>query len=113
MNVPQILITADGPLPRKASFYCAGSTQVFLVSGSAWSQTAPGSFVGMNILIDGQNVSAATVMTNEASSHKAVVEQPVVAHLTPGSHTIELTVLNNTTTTDFNDRYRVLMFDLG
>ena len=112
MDVPNVLINANGPLPIQASFYCAGSTQVFLVSGSAWSQAA-GSFVGMNILIDGTNYGDAAVMTNEAVSHKAVVEQPVVAHLTPGSHTIQLTLLNSTTISDLNDRYRVLLFDLG
>jgi len=112
MNVPNVLISANGPLPAKASFYCAGSTQVFLVSGSAWTKTAS-TWIGMNILIDGNNVGTASHYANEAWSHKAVVEDPVVLHLTPGSHTIELTLLNNTTTTDGNDLYRVLLFDLG
>ena len=74
-----------GPLPAKASFYCAGSTQVFLVSGSAWTKTAS-TWIGMNILIDGNNVGTASLYANEAWSHKAVVEDPVVLHLTPGSH---------------------------
>jgi hypothetical protein len=111
MNVPNILISKDGALPAKASFYCAGSTQVFLVSGSAYSNVQ--GIIGVNILIDGQNYGVSKVGVNELTSHKAFVEQPVVAHLAPGSHTIELTAFTNNTQTDQNDFFRVLLFDLG
>jgi len=111
MNVPNVVINKDGSLPANASFYCAGSTQVFLVSGSAYT-SAPGT-IGVNILIDGQNYGVSKVGANEVNSHKAFVEQPVVAHLTPGSHTIGLTPFTNNTLTNQDDYFRVLLFDLG
>jgi len=41
------------------------------------------------------------------------VSQPVVTHLTPGSHTLQLTALNAATITDINDRFNVLLSDLA
>jgi len=113
MNVPQVLINHKvGPLPVSATFFCAGSTQVFEVSGSVWTNIQVG-LVGVNILIDGNNVGTCTIYANELNSHKACVEQPVITHLTPGSHQIQLTALSAATTTDYNDHYNVLMSDLG
>jgi hypothetical protein len=111
MNVPQILINAVGPVTLSATFFCAGSTQVLQVSGSAWTNN-PG-LIGVNIVVDGNNVGACRGFTNEAASHKTLVEQKVILHLTPGSHQIQLTALNNTTNTDLNDNFNVLLSDLG
>jgi len=113
MNVPQVVINSKvGPLPASApSFYCSGSTQVFQVSGSVFASKI--GLVGTNILIDGNNVGTCTIYANEINSHKACVEQPVITHLTPGSHQIQLTAINAATTTDFNDHFNVLMSDLG
>jgi hypothetical protein len=113
MNVPQILINNTvGPLPlSRNGFYTAGSTQVLQVSGSAWTNN-PG-WIGVNIWIDGAIVGVLRGFTNEAASHKTLVEQPVILHLTPGPHNLELAPTGSTTLTDLNDHFNVLLWDLG
>jgi len=112
MNVPHILPIPNGALPHVVTFLCTGTTQVFQVSGSAWTQLQP-TLIGMNILIDGQNVGTCTIWCNVNASHEAFVSQPVITHLTPGSHTLQLTALNAATITDINDRFNVLVSDLA
>lgn len=112
MNVPSILIDTNGSLPHPASFLTTGTTQVFQVSGSGWTQRQP-TLIGMNMLIDGQNVGTCTIWSNVNNSHASFVSKPIITHLRPGSHTLELTALNAATFTDVNDHFNVLVSDLG
>jgi hypothetical protein len=102
------LITQVGPLPLQATFNAEVEGDVlFFVSGSAWSQTE-GSTLSVLLFLDGTVIGSISVMTNEPTSHKALVPAFMAAQLTYGEHTIVLEADPATTTvSDLNDNFHV------
>lgn len=107
MPLAQVVVNQNGPLPITTKFhYQAQGPAMLYVSGTAWSQQA-GQLLGIEVLIDGNSVGAAQVMTNEASSHKTLVSAFFPLDLDYGDHTLMIIVGDAATTTDQNDFYNV------
>jgi len=109
-NVNQLFGSQTGALPRTtAAFSTGGGTLLIFASGSGWSA---GGQIGMGIQVDAVTKGYAKSFTNEASSHKAFVANPlVVAGIAAGLHTITL-VSWNSTSTDVNDFFNVTVLEL-
>jgi hypothetical protein len=85
------------------SFQTKGKSVVLFFAGSAWS-TSAGSTLGVNLLIDGNIVATLNGVTNEATSHKALVPVVVEVSLASGEHKATLST-SSTTTIDLNDYF--------
>ena len=101
-----------GPMPlTSGSFTTRGQTLLVLASGSGF-HASPGQLIGMNIQVDGVTKGVSRVYTNEASSHKAFVMNPLlVTGIAAGAHTLSLTALG-TTSTDANDIFNATVIEL-
>lgn len=102
----QVILSAQGPLPVKASFNPIGDFPMYIeVNGSVWS-TTPNQMLGINIELDGQKIGTAQIYSNGASTHRAVVPAYVQVKLSYGQqHTITLSAANSSTTSDINDTF--------
>ncbi len=121
-----------GPLPESTTFESTGGQHLVLASGSAYrptSATGPGP-IGVKVTMARQGGGgfvglAVSVLANEKNSHKALV--PVMStHTLPagtydltlaeydddGCGTGEETSFHFCTTTDLNDRFRVVIMKL-
>ena len=110
MAVQVIIGNQKGALPIKTSFMAPGDMPMYLeVQGSVWTTTA-NQMIGIQIAVDGNVVGTANVFSNGASTHRPVVPVYLPVKLGQGSHTLELSVAPNTTTTsDFNDFYTAVL----
>ncbi len=108
----QAFNNAVGPMPlTSGSFTTRGQTLLVLAAGSGF-HGSPGQLIGMNIQIDGVNKGVSRVYTNEASSHKAFVMNPLlVTGIAAGAHTVSLTALAGTST-DGNDIFNATVIEL-
>ena len=107
----QILIgNQKGPLPIKAQFMAPGDMPMYLeVTGSVWTTTA-NQMIGIQVAVDGNVVGQAHIFSNTASTHRNVVPVYLPVKLAQGSHTVELSLAPNTTTTsDFNDFFNAAL----
>lgn len=108
MPLMQTLISGVGPLPLSATFKARGDGDVFFyVSGSAWSDVA--STLHIQLLLDGTPIGDSKAFTNEPTSHKTLVPVFIPSSLTYDTHTITLEAMNNTTNTDLNDNFQVVL----
>jgi hypothetical protein len=83
-----------------------GGTLLISAAGSGWSKTKDQK-IGMNVLVNGNQVGTAQVWTNEAESHKAFVPAFEVVNKVPkGQVNIKLEPLTGTEI-DQNDYFRV------
>ena len=107
-----ILVIANqhaGPLPIKLSFDAPSDGPACLVvSGSAWTGTA-NQMIGVEVSIDGVAVGRASIFSNHASTHRAVVPTYIPVKLTIGAHTLELSPSTSATVTDFNDLFDAVL----
>jgi len=104
-----ILNQAKGGLPISASFDAPLDGPACLVlSGSVWSGTA-NQLIGVSLELDGKAVGAASIFSNLASTHRAVVPSYIPVVLTFGTHKITLVASSATTTSDYNDFYDVVL----
>jgi hypothetical protein len=104
----EILISGVGPLPLSNTFKAPSDGDViFYLSGSAWSQTAGG--ISIELLLDGKVIGKSVGFTNETASHKTLVPVFIPASLTYDMHTVEIQVAGNTTVTDLNDNFQVVL----
>lgn len=79
------------------------------VQGSVWTTTA-NQMIGIQVSIDGTVIGTASIFSNTASTHRAVVPVYLPIKLTQGSHTIALDLAANTkTTSDFNDFFTAVL----
>ena len=106
----QVLVSQKGPLPISVSFSAPGDMPCYLeVNGSVWTQTA-NQMIGIQVSVDGNVVGTANIFSNAASTHRNVVPRYFPIKLNQGSHTVELTLAPNTTTTsDFNDFFNAVL----
>lgn len=104
----QVILSAVGPLPVKATFNAPGDMPMYIeVNGSIWTQTA-NQMIGINIDLDGTIIGTAQIFSNGASTHRAVVPAWVPVKLTQGQHTLTLTTAS-ATVSDSNDSFVVVL----
>ncbi len=109
MGMLSILNQQKGPLPIQASFKAPSDGPVYLVlSGSVWSASA-NQMIGVQLELDGNVIGSASIYSNGASTHRAVVPTYVNVTLPFGQHTITLVPLNSSTTSDANDFFDVIL----
>ena len=110
MAVQVLIGNQKGPLPITVSFMAPGDMPMYLeVQGSVWTTTA-NQMIGIQVAVDGNVVGTANIFSNTASTHRTAVPVYLPIKLAQGSHTIELSLAPNTTTTsDFNDFYSAVL----
>ena len=110
MAVQVLIGDQKGPLPIKAQFMAPGDMPMYLeVTGSVWTGTA-NQMIGIQVSVDGNVVGTANIFSNGASTHRNVVPRYFPIKLNQGSHTVELSLAPNTTTTsDFNDFFNAVL----
>lgn len=106
MPLAQVVVNQSGPLPIQIPFkYQAQGPAMLFLSGTAFTANA-GSAIGVEVLIDGNSVAAAEVVTNEANSHKTLVSAFFPLDLDYGDHKMMVSVLG-AGQTDANDFFNV------
>lgn len=109
MPIMSILNQAKGGLPISASFAAPlDGPACIVLSGSVWSGTA-NQVIGVSLDLDGKVIGTASIFSNGASTHRAVVPSYIPVVLTFGTHKITLVASTATTTSDFNDFYDVVL----
>lgn len=106
-----VIFDGPGPLVQSATFTSeTDGPVVFVLTGTAWTQTA-GELIGCNLYLDGNGIgNAAMCFSNEATSHKALRTTLIpYDNMTIGPHSIEIVPLGNNTTSDINDYFQVTM----
>jgi hypothetical protein len=105
----QVIISQVGPLPITATFNAPGDEPMYLeVNGSVWTQSA-NNMIGIAIELDGQNVGAAQIFCNGATTHRAVVPAYIPIQLSEGQHTLTLSGNSSATVSDINDFYNAVI----
>lgn len=111
----QVFNWKQGPLPVSGTFTSNGGTLVIIASGSAYA-SAPVSWIGMNIDIDGVTRGYSSMVANEAGTHKALVSNSlVVTGIAAGTHTLQLSKCVNAgfnTVTDAADIFFATVLEL-
>ena len=102
----QVLIAQPGPLPITVTAEIGSDAPVVLtLAGSVWAETA-NTMIGITLLIDGEPTNIdATIYSNGASTHRAVVPAIVPYTFDTPEHTFSLEPLNSQTVSDLNDSY--------
>lgn len=110
MAVQVLIGNQKGPLPISASFMAPGDMPMYLeVTGSIWTQTA-NQMISIQVSLDGNVIGTASIFSNGASTHRAVVPVYIPVKLAQGSHTLQLAVTPNTTTvSDLNDFFTAVL----
>jgi hypothetical protein len=106
-----IIISQAGPLPISQTFTTEGGSVMLFVSGSGYGST--NTPIGLNALVDGNQIGTVNLYVNVGSNHSAFV--PRMFHLTglaAGAHTLQLTRLVPNTGTDLNDRFEASFVEL-
>src|SRR4051812_20354019 len=103
MAILSILNQAKGALPINTTFKAPSDAPAcFILSGSVWCQHA-NQMVGIQLQVDGKVIGSASIFSNLASTHRAVVPSYIPVTLSIGTHTVSVLPLNPSTTTDYND----------
>lgn len=118
------IINQAGPLPIQKEIspeYVGSATLV--VAGSVWTQTTD-AMIGFKVLFEGQEVGVAEIWSNGPATHRAVVPQHIPISLTkawksngvdqppaPAAYSVELQPMNGDTTSDYNDRFTVMLVE--
>lgn len=107
-----VIYDGAGPLPVSASFESpiAGGPATFVLSGTAWTQSAP-VLIGVNLFLDGNGIgNTAMCFANNDASHMAMRTTCIeIDNLSYGSHTIEIQAAYSNTVTDQNDYFQVTL----
>ena len=105
----QVIVSQAGPLPIDISFNAPSDAPLILeVSGSVWTSVA-GLMVGIGIVLDGNQIGAAQIFANAATTHLAVVPAYIPVQLSEGQHTLTLFRVSGETESDFNDFYNAVL----
>jgi len=105
----QVIVDQQGPLPIKATFNALTDEPVYVeVNGSVWSQI-PNVPIGILVEVDGTVVGKALIFSNQPATHRTVVPSYGQVQLGPGQHTIVLSPVTPTTTSDENDFYTAVI----
>ena len=107
--IMSILNQAKGGFPVSASFDAPlDGPACIVLSGSVWSGTA-NEMIGVSLELDGKVIGSASIFSNAASTHRAVVPSYIPVNMTFGSHKIALVASTPATVSDFNDLYDVVL----
>ena len=105
----QVIVDQQGPLPIKATFNSLTDEPVYLeVNGSVWS-ASPDTLIGILVEVDGAVAGKALIFSNQPTTHRTVVPSYGQVQLGPGQHTIVLSPVTPTTTSDMNDFYTAVI----
>ena len=109
MPIQVILNQKKGPLPLTASFNApSDAPSCLIVSGSVWTQTA-NQTIGIVVTLDGKPIGSASIWSNAAATHRAVVPTYIPVKLAFGQHTIVLSAETPGTISDLNDFFEVVL----
>ncbi|MGH8101538.1 MAG: hypothetical protein ACREIW_09580 [Chthoniobacterales bacterium] len=109
MATMSILNQVKGGFPITATFKAPSDGPASIVlSGSVWCTTTD-QMIGVKLELDGKIIGAASIFSNGASTHRAVVPSYIPVQLSIGPHTITLLPENTSTTADFNDIFDVTL----
>ena len=109
MPIQVILNQQPGPLPITISFTApTDGPSCIVVSGSVWTQTA-NQIIGIEVSLDGKPIGSASIFSNLASTHRAVVPTYIPLKLTFGPHKVVLSAATSVTVSDFNDFFDVVL----
>jgi hypothetical protein len=99
-----------GPLPIATTFNApSDGPACFVLSGSVWSGTA-NQTIGVTLEVDGVVIGSASIFSNAASTHRAVVPSYIPVTLKIGPHKLAIVASNTVTASDLNDRFDVGLF---
>jgi len=103
----QTIISAAGPLPLSHKFTpMADGPVAFIVTGTAWSTSAPG-MIGIQVALNGLSIGATALFANQNSVHMTLPPVFLNAKIA-SSHPQEITITAMANTvTDLNDRFVV------
>lgn len=87
-------VANNAPYPVSGTMTSNGGKLLVQFAGSAWS-SRPGK-ISVNLLMDGTVIATASTLTNEASSHKALVPAAVIVPAAAGSHTFSVAAVSGT-----------------
>ncbi len=113
----EIIINQQGPLPITTTITTASDGPAMLVvAGSVWSQSANNE-IGINVVLEGERVGVASIYSNGASTHRAVVPAYIPITLDkqwpsptePPTYTVELVASTPATVSDSNDSFVVVL----
>ncbi len=109
MAVQIILNQQKGPLPLTASFNApTDSPSCLVVSGSVWTQSA-NQTIGIEVSLDGKPIGSASIYSNLASTHRAVVPTYIPLQLSFGQQKVVLSAATSATVSDLNDFFDVVL----
>ncbi|HEY4364639.1 MAG TPA: hypothetical protein VGN17_26985 [Bryobacteraceae bacterium] len=109
MAILSILNQVVGPLPVSATFNAPSDGPACLVlAGSVWCAAA-GQTIGITLELDGKPIGSATIFSNGASTHRAVVPSYIPVTLPFGPHKVTVIAENSHTVSDVNDRFDVVL----
>lgn len=106
-----VIFDGAGPLPQSATFTApADGPVIFVLSGTAWTQSAA-VLIGINLSLDGSGIGdAAMCWANQNANHQAMRATFIpFDSLSFGEHTIEITNAYSNTITDQNDYFQVTL----
>lgn len=98
-------VVNNAAFPFSATFTSNGGKLLVEFAGSAWRSS--GGKVSVNLLMDGNVIATASVLTNEPNSHKALVPVAVLVSAAAGSHTLTVKPSSGATNVDSNDFFTV------
>ena len=103
----QTIISSAGPLPLNEIFTpIADGPVVFIVTGTAWSTTAPNK-IGIEVYLNGVAIGSATMFANQNSVHMTLPTLFLNATIPSNQpQKISVAALGNTVT-DYNDIFVV------
>ena len=98
-------VVNDAPYPFSATFTSNGGKHSVKFAGSGWRTS--GGKISVDLLMDGNVIATASVVTNEANSHKSLVPVTVLVSMAPGPHTFSVAPSSSATKIDSNDYFTV------
>ena len=111
VTATQLLNSTDGSQSLSKTVTTSGGDLIIFASGSGW-KSGSGGTIGMQIKVDGTNKGEIKAYTNEASSHKSFVANPLlVTGVSSGSHTIALNAESGTNI-DSNDYFSLTVLEV-
>ncbi len=109
MPVQIILNQHKGPLPVTATFKpVTDGPCCLVVSGSVWTQGV-NVMIGIQVSLDGNVIGSASIYSNAATTHRAVVPTYIPLKLTFANHQVTLSALPGGTVSDANDFFDVVL----
>jgi hypothetical protein len=99
------IINQSGPLPIKAQFNAPlEGPALLIVTSSLWTSVA-NTMMQLFVTLDGTQIASGQTWSNGASTHRVLPTLFIGFNLTPGQHTLALTLGGSGVTSDLNDSF--------